>query len=267
MFIQASCLLEFSCEVPVPTVFMLRTKSGLGQFVLREDLQITPHVGMTEYTDAYGNLCQRLELPRGSAKIFSSVVADCADEIDTDIDAGWTPISELPDFALHFLLPSRYCESDKLTDEASEITKDCKPGYEQVEAIRHWVHTQFQYQYGTTNNGTSALDVFATKTGVCRDFAHVGIALCRALDIPARMVTGYLYGLEPMDLHAWFEAYVGGRWYCFDSTQTEPKGKRITMAYGRDAADVAFATHFGPVTLEKMVVNVEEQLNYSDSST
>lgn len=260
MLIQASCLLDFTCTTQVPTTFMLRARSGVGQFVIKEELHTSPFRTMTEFTDNYGNLCQRIVLPEGNFRIESSVLADCMPTIEVDHNAGWTAIEYLPDFMLHYLLPSRYCESDKMADLAGEITKDFKPGYPQVEAIRQWVHTNIRYQYGTTNSSTSAWDILSTKTGVCRDFAHLGISLCRALDIPARMVTGYLYGLKPMDLHAWFEVYLEGRWYCFDATQTEPKGNRINVAYGRDAADVAFASHFGPVVLNRMEVKVEEKV-------
>lgn len=262
MLIQASCSLRFTCDTPVPSIFMLRPKSGVGQFVVREDLRTSPYLIMTEFADNYGNLCQRIVLPVGTFQIESTVVADCADEVDVDYDAGWVAIEYLPDYILHFLLPSRYCESDKVIDLAMALTKDCKPGYEQVAAICQWINTHIRYQYGTTDSSTSAWDILSTKVGVCRDFAHLGISLCRAIDIPARMVTGYLYDLKPMDLHAWFEVYLGGRWYCFDATQTEPKGKRINMAYGRDAADVAFATHFGPVHLSEMVVNVMQANAY-----
>lgn len=256
MLIQASCSLEFTCEDAVPTLFMLRPKSGTGQFIVRDDLRIFPYMAMTEFSDTYGNLCQRLVLPAGQFHLHSTVVAECAEEIDVNYNATWTPITDLSDSILHFLLPSRYCESDKLGEMAKEVTRGFNPGYPQVEAIRRWIHTHIQYAYGTTDSTTSALDVLGAKKGVCRDFAHIGISLCRALDIPARMVTGYLYALDPMDLHAWFEAYIGGRWYCFDATQTEPKGRRIVVAYGRDAADVAFATHFGQATLNKMSVSV-----------
>lgn len=259
MLIQASCLLDFSCDIPVPTTFMLRAKSGVGQFIVKDELHTLPYCTMTEFADNYGNLCQRIVLPAGTSRLQSIVVADCASEIEVNYSAGWTAIEYLPDFILHYLLPSRYCESDKMTDLAMEIVNGCSTGYEQVEAIRQWIHTNIRYQYGTTNSSTSAWDILSTKVGVCRDFAHLGIALCRALDIPARMVTGYLYGLKPMDLHAWFEVYLSGRWYCFDATQTEPKGNRINVAYGRDAADVAFASHFGKVKLNEMVVKVEER--------
>ena len=156
-----------------------------------------------------------------------------------------------------FLLPSRYCQSDLLGSLANEIVAGIDPAYDQVEAIRNWLYTHLDYHYDTSNASTSAVDTAQSRVGVCRDFVHLGIALCRSLTIPARMVVGYLYQLEPMDLHAWFEAYVGDRWYTFDATQSEPRGNRVAIAYGRDAADVALATQFGPLTLTEMKVWVE----------
>ena len=121
-------------------------------------------------------------------------------------------------------------------------------GYAQVEAVRAWVHQNIKYQYGVSTATTDAIDTLNAQAGVCRDFSHIGISLCRALRIPARMVVGYLYQLDPMDLHAWFEAYIGGRWYTFDATQDQPRGGRIVVAYGRDAADVAFISNYGGLT-------------------
>lgn len=258
MLLEASCSFEMHAAEPVTSIFMLRPKSGAAQFVLQDAFETFPQVPMSEYVDLYGNLCQRLVVPAGNFRMESKVKAECAADIDVHPWVPYTPVDEMPDNILQFLLPSRYCESDKLGELAGAITRNALPGYPQVEAIRQWVNQHFSYQYGTTNSSTSAVDVINTKTGVCRDYAHAGIALCRNLDIPARMVVGYLCDLKPMDLHAWFEAYIGGRWYTFDATQHEPKGKRITIAYGRDAADVAFATHFGMVELKSMQVNVRE---------
>jgi transglutaminase-like putative cysteine protease len=127
-----------------------------------------------------------------------------------------------------------------LTKEAREIVHGVQPGYAQVEAIRAWIEKNIEYKRGSSDESTSGLDTFKQRAGVCRDFVHVGVTLCRALTIPARMVVGYLHRLQPpMDQHAWFEAFVGGRWYPFDATQKEPRGGRIVLAYGRDAADVA----------------------------
>jgi transglutaminase-like putative cysteine protease len=161
--------------------------------------------------------------------------------------APFTIVQNLPDSALQYLLPSRYCPSDKLESRAREIVGTASPGYGQVEAIRAWIQAGIEYRYGTSDASTDAVATLERGAGVCRDFAHVGIAMTRAMRIPARMVVGYLLGLEPMDLHAWFEAYVGDRWYTFDATQAAPRGGRVVLAYGRDAADVAFISNYGPL--------------------
>ena len=169
-----------------------------------------------------------------------------------------TPCDLLPDYALQFLLPSRYCPSDTMEQLAKDISHGKSPGYDQAEAIRAWIQANIEYRYGVSNASTSASDTIRDKAGVCRDFSHIGMSLCRALLIPARMAVGYLYQLDPMDLHAWFEAFLDGRWYTFDATQNEPKGGRITIAYGRDAADVALVTNFGALQTDSTRVWVDE---------
>jgi transglutaminase-like putative cysteine protease len=211
-----------------------------------------------EYTDSFGNLCQRLIAPPGSFKVRTSATVDAAEHIDVQPGAPFTLIEELPDDAYQFLLPSRYCQSDMLEEKALEVVGEATPGYDQVEAIRAWIHANIDYRSGSSDVSTSALETLERRAGVCRDFVHLGVALCRSLNMPARMVVGYLYRLQPMDLHAWFEAFVGGRWYSFDATQPEPRGGRIAIGYGRDAADVAMATHFGPATITDMRVWVEK---------
>jgi transglutaminase-like putative cysteine protease len=258
MYLQAGCEIAFEVAAPTPMVLMLRPRSGVGQWVAQELYALTPVVPVVEYVDGYGNLCQRVVAPAGAFKIHTTVSVDVAETIDVNPGAPFTPIQELPDSALQFLLPSRYCQSDTLGDLAHEIVSGAAPGYDQVEAIRRWIHTNIEYRYGASDASTSARETVEQKSGVCRDFAHLGMALCRSLSIPARMVVGYLYQLDPMDQHAWFEAYVGQRWYAFDATQEQPRGGRITLAYGRDAADVAFATQFGPVTLNEFRVWVDQ---------
>ncbi|RYF63257.1 MAG: transglutaminase family protein [Cytophagaceae bacterium] len=257
MQLNAGCELSFFAEAPTPLILMLRPRSGAGQWIMREEYQITPAVNITEFTDMYGNLCQRVVAPEGPFSIHFSATVQTADLIDTAPGAPYTPVEELPDDVLHYTLPSRYCQSDQLGDLAAQITENVESGYDQAEAIRKWINETITYQYGTSNASTSAVDTAASRVGVCRDFTHLGISLCRALNIPARMVVGYLYQLDPMDLHAWFEAYVDGRWFTFDATQEKPLGNRITVAYGRDAADVAFTTQFGQMTLNDMKVWVE----------
>jgi len=257
MQLNAGCELSFEAQELTPLILMLRPRSGAGQWIIREEYQITPIVNVTEFTDMYGNLCQRVVAPEGPFSIYFSATVQTADEIDVSPGAPYTPVEELPDDVLHYTLPSRYCQSDQLGDLAVEITKNSVPGYDQAEAIRRWIHENVVYQYGTSDASTSAVDTADKRIGVCRDFTHLGITLCRALNIPARMVVGYLYKLDPMDLHAWFEAYVDGRWFTFDATQNQPRGNRITVAYGRDAADVAFTTQFGAMTLNSMKVWVD----------
>lgn len=258
MRLNAGCQLLFETDAAVPAIFMLRPSNNLEQQILSEECSLDPHILVHEYRDGYGNLCKRLTVPPGNFQLTTQVQAEAADVIDVNFDAGFVSIENLPDSTLQFLLPSRYCQSDLLGDLAAEIVEDCLLGYPQVDAIQNWIHAHIKYEYGTSDSSTSALDTAKSRVGVCRDFTHFGIALCRSLNIPARMVAGYLYQLDPMDLHAWFEAFVGDRWYTFDATQKEARGNRIAIAYGRDAADVALVTHFGALTLTEMQVWVNE---------
>lgn len=266
MRLEAGCQISFEATASTPVILMLRPRSGYGQWIMREEYLLTPSVPVIEYTDGYGNLCQRLVVPPGAFQVRSVALVETADAIDVATGAPYIPVEHLPDSVLHFLLPSRYCPSDRMGELALEIVANRESGYNQVEAIRCWIQSQIQYAYGTSDASTWALDTVEKRVGVCRDFAHLGIALCRSLNIPARMVVGYLYELDPMDLHAWFEAYVGGngpeqgRWYTFDATQKQPRGNRIAIAYGRDAADVALATQFGPLQVLNMQVWVNASL-------
>ena len=243
---------------PAPLVAMLRPRSGQAQWIVDEKYEFEPFVKATEYVDCFGNLCQRLVAPVGGLHLLTEVTVEVADEIAVMPGAALCQIEELPDLALQFLLQSRYCPSDTLDSVAHEVAAGHSPGYDQVEAIRAWIREHIEYRYGVSNGSTTAADTLRDKAGVCRDFSHIGISLCRALRIPARMVVGYLYRLDPMDLHAWFEAFVGDRWYTFDATQEEPRGGRIAIAYGRDAADVALITEFGPLETKDMRVWVDQ---------
>jgi transglutaminase-like putative cysteine protease len=236
---------------------ILRPQSGAGQWIISESYDVRPLVAPVEYVDAFGNLVQRFVMPKGKLELNVECVVECPDMIATAPDAPYTPPEDLPDEVLAFLVPSRYCPSDQMVAQAREIAGNARPGYARAEAIRAWIEKNIEYKRGTSDESTSGLDTFNLRAGVCRDFAHVGIALCRSLLIPARMVVGYLHKLAPpMDQHAWFEAFVGGRWYTFDATQKEPRGGRIVIAYGRDAADVAITTPFGPIEVDGMQVQV-----------
>ena len=252
MRLYAGCDMTLEASEPCPVVAMLRPRSGAAQWLANESYQFDPPVRPTEYVDSHGNLCQRFEIQPGKMRIRCSAIVDTDDVIAVEPNAPATPVHELPDDALQFMLQSRYCPSDKLRDRAQSIVAGVAPGYAQVEAIRAWVNTHIAYQYGVSSETTDAIDTLEAKAGVCRDFSHIGISLCRALHIPARMVVGYLYQLDPMDLHAWFEAFVGGRWYTFDATQDQPRGGRIVVAYGRDAADVAFISNYGELRTESL---------------
>ncbi|HEY6080537.1 MAG TPA: transglutaminase family protein [Polyangiaceae bacterium] len=258
MRLKAGCEIKLSARVPTALVAMLRPRSGADQWVASEKYELEPFVEATDYVDGFGNLCQRMVAPVGPFKIRTEVEVETALTIALNPGGPPTPPELLPDETLQFLLPSRYCPSDRFKQLAAEVVAGALPGYDQVEAIRAWIRQNIEYRYGVSNESTSALETLQDHAGVCRDFAHVGVSLCRTLYIPARMVVGYLYRLDPMDLHAWFEAFIAGRWYTFDATQAEPRGGRITLAYGRDAADVALITELGDIQSEGNQVWVVE---------
>ncbi len=246
MWLRTGCDITFDVSVDSPFILMLRPRSGINQWVARESYTLNPSVLAVEFTDNYGNLCQRLVAPPGEFSIRTSADILTADGIDVAPGAPFEDVQNLPDAVLPYLLPSRYCESDRFIDIGREIVAGALPGYDQVAAIETWVRDNIRFNPLSVFFQQSAVEVNQQREGVCRDLAHLGIALCRGLCIPARMVVGYLHNLQPMDFHAWFEAYVGGRWYTFDATQSRPKDGRVTVAYGRDAADVAIFNQFGP---------------------
>ena len=248
--------ITFYCPVECPTVAMLRPRSGSAQWVVAQAYDMEPWVAGTEYVDVYGNLCQRFTSPAGFSTITVETEVEVDELADSDPAAPCTPVAELPDDALIYLLPSRYCPADLMSSLAEKIVAGCAPGYPQVAAICNWVRKHIEYRYGVSDHSTDALQTIKDKAGVCRDFSHVAASLCRALQIPARFVTGYLYELDPMDMHAWFEAFVGGRWYTFDATQKTLRAGRVVVAYGRDAADVAFLSNYAPMEISVMDVEV-----------
>jgi len=246
MRLHTSCHLEFDIQVPTPFILMLRPRSGAGQWIAREAYELTPPVTAHEFADQFGNLCQRLVAPPGHFVVDTSAEVVTADVMDVAAGAPFVEIQDLPVDTLKFLLPSRYCEVDGFGQMAWEIADGQFAGYNQVAALSNWVKAHVQYIPGSSDVPVSAVEINRRRTGVCRDLAHLAIALCRALSIPARLVVGYLHGLAPMDLHAWFEAYVAGRWYTFDPTQEALGGGYVPLGFGRDAADVAVYTQFGP---------------------
>ncbi|OIO74186.1 MAG: cysteine protease [Zetaproteobacteria bacterium CG1_02_53_45] len=246
MWLRTSCVLTFDIVVPTPFILMLRPRSGAQQWVAREEYRLVPSVPVFEFTDIYGNLCQRLIAQPGPFSICTSADVRTAEYLDQAPGAPFVDIQNLPDAVLTYLLPSRYCESDRFGQMANAITEGQSMGYDQVAAIEAWLRNSIRYEPGSSDVPVSAVEVNGRQSGVCRDLSHLGIALCRSLSIPARLVVGFLYGLEPMDMHAWFEAYVGGRWYTFDATQARLRGGYVAIGYGRDAADIAVYNQFGP---------------------
>jgi transglutaminase-like putative cysteine protease len=258
LWLGTRCEIRFELERPTPFLLMLRPRSGLHQWIAQETYRLEPTPAVTEFTDPFGNLVQRLTAPRGTFRIESAAEVRTDQELRTSPGARFVPVQALPHEVLTFLLPSRYCESERFIDMAWSIVDGARPGYDQVERISAWIRANVRFNPDSPHFQQSAVDINGNREGVCRELAHLGIALCRALCIPARMVVGYLHRLEPMDLHAWFEAFVGDGWHTFDPTQAERRGGRVTVAVGRDAADVALYTQFGPaVSPTRMRVSVE----------
>lgn len=258
MWLRTKCDITFDVSVATPFILMLRPRSSLLQWIARESYTLNPSVPVVEFTDNYGNLCQRLIAPPGEFSIRTSADILTSDGIDVCPGAPFDEVQNLPDEVLTYLLPTRYCESDRFIDLGQQIVAGVAPGYDQVDALVTWIRNNIHFNPDSIHFQLSAVEVNQQREGVCRELAHLGIALCRGLCIPARMVVGYLHGLKPMDFHAWFEAYVGGRWYTFDPTQANPIGGRVTVAYGRDAADVAIFNQYGPALYPReMVVRVE----------
>jgi transglutaminase-like putative cysteine protease len=256
MRLRARNQIAIQCEEACPVVAMLRPRSGAHQWVVAERYDLQPWVPATEYVDCFGNLCQRFTLPKGGSVLTVEHEAEVEDQVDVDRRAAQVPPAQLPDDTLLYLLQSRYCPSDMMAQRALEIVQGCPPGYPQAERVANWIRDHIEYRYGVSESSTSALDTLKQRAGVCRDFAHVGVALCRSLMMPARVVVGYLHELEPMDMHAWYEVYLGDRWFPFDATQAGARGGRVVVAHGRDAADVAFLSNYGPLEITRMEVSV-----------
>lgn len=259
MWLRASCELTFDIQFPTPFILMLRPRSNANQWVFREEYLISPSVPVHEFTDQYKNLCQRLIAPPGPFRIRTTADVSTGEIHDEPFGAPFNEIQDLPHSALKYLLPSRYCESDRFNEMAIDITSGEQPGYNQVAKIEQWLRQNISYIPGSSNYPLSAIEVNQRQSGVCRDLAHLGIALCRSISIPARMVVGYLHNLKPMDMHAWFEAFVGGRWCAFDAVRNTASSGYISVGYGRDAADVAVYNQFGPAVyplLQKVSVEL-----------
>jgi transglutaminase-like putative cysteine protease len=265
--IHVGCQFDYDAEHDVPAIVLVRPTGFDGVRLISETWMTTPPVPYHDYVDLYGNVCRRLTLPAGLATIYydARVEAPYAAE-DTDPSAGQTPVEELPDDALVFTLPSRFCLSDELYDRALEMFGGTDPGWNRVQAIVQFVHDHVKFGYEFAAPTRSSSDVLAEATGVCRDFTHLGIALCRAMSIPARYVFGYIPDIDvppssgPMDFCAWFEAYLDGRWWTFDPRNNQLRRGRVIIARGRDAADVPMVTTYGNAAFKGMTCWAEQLL-------
>lgn len=255
---------QFPQATPVILVVNVH-ESRVGDLVVADELVVEPAVPVVGYTDGFGNRCHRLLAPAGRLRLRADGVIEDSGEPDQHVrEAEQHTVEELPEENLVFLLASRYCETDLLCDTAWQLFGNMAPGYARVQAICDFVHWQIRFDYQNARSTRTAAQAYQERTGVCRDFAHLAIAFCRAMNIPARYCTGYLsdVGTPPPwgvgDFAAWMEVWIGGRWHLFDPRNNTARVGRILMARGRDAADVAIATTFGPNTLESFTVWADE---------
>jgi transglutaminase-like putative cysteine protease len=266
MLIRLGYDIQFEIPYTVPIVALLNVYPSREPDLLEPDeLHIHPEIPIDAYLDSFGNRCSRFVAPAGTLRLYSSTLIKDSGEPDRqDFFAREVPVGELPTETLQFLLASRYCEVDLLSSVASELFGDVPRGYGRVQAICDWVQQKVTFGYNYARSTKTALDVYTERVGVCRDFQHLAISFCRALNIPARYVTGYLGDIGvpvapyPMDFSAWFEVFLENRWWTFDARHNRPRIGRILMATGRDAADVAITTSFGSTRLTQFTVVTDE---------
>jgi transglutaminase-like putative cysteine protease len=269
MLIRVGFELAYDFAQKTPVVLMLNVHPSRASDLVKPDqLRVTPALPVTRYLDAFGNICSRLVAPPGHVEISAdAVVADCGRPDAVEPAARQHEVGELPHDALVFLLGSRYCETERLMNVAWTNFGGMPTGWLRVQAICDFVNSHLRFGYPHARATRTAMDAFVERRGVCRDFAHLAVTLCRCMNIPARYCTGYLGDIgvvpdpDPMDFSAWFEVYLGDRWYSFDARHNVPRIGRIVMARGRDAADVAFSTTFGPNTLKRFTVVTDEIAN------
>jgi len=266
MLIRLGYDIQFRTPSRVPVVALLNVHPSREKDLVEPDrLRIEPAVDIEEYTDSFGNRCCRFVAPAGPVRLWNSTLINDSGEMDAqDPSAREMPVEELPAEVLQYLLSSRYCEVDLLSNTAAELFGALPMGWQRVQAVCSWVNQKVTFGYNFARPTKTALDVYTERVGVCRDFQHLAITFCRALNIPARYTTGYLsdIGVPPpysaMDFSAWFEAYLGGRWWTFDARHNHARIGRILMATGRDAADVAITTSFGSTPLISFAVTTDE---------
>jgi len=258
--------LVYDFPQPTPIILVVNVhESRASDLVVSDRPTSEPPLSITSYRDGFGNQCHRVLAPPGRLRLTADSIVNDSGQPDTHVqDAGQDTVQDLPEDTLVFLLGSRYCETDLLSETAWQLFSSTTPGYWRVQAICDFVHHHIYFNYQNARANRTATGAFNERTGVCRDYAHLAIAFCRCMNIPARYCTGYLsdVGTPPPhavgDFAAWFEAWIGGRWQMFDPRNNVPRIGRILMARGRDASDVAIATTFGPNTLERFSVWTDE---------
>ncbi len=265
MDIKIGFEMRFGVPVPTPMLLLLYALPNRYQFVQNEYLQMVPAGPLEFFIDPFGNRCTRIVAPAGELTLTCDAVVRVDGLPDVvNFNAMQHPLAELPVQTLPFLYPSRYCEVDRLGDFAWKQFGSGPTGYLRVRAVCDFVHNHIQFGYAYARPTKTAFDGFTERQGVCRDFAHLAITLCRCLGIPARYATGYLGDIgvpsdpAPMDFSAWFEVFLSGQWYTMDARHNMPRIGRIVMAYGRDAADAALTTSFGGTELRKFQVWTDE---------
>ena len=274
MRVRVGCDLRFETEFPVPLLMLVRARGDADHRRLYESRWAEPSLSIREYDDVFGNPCWRITLPPGSPSVRYDAIVEVSGEPDLVVpDAALVPVDELPDDVLQFTLPSRYVPSDLLLDDAWRLFGETPQTWARVQAFCDWIYANIEYRAGSSGPSTTALDIYQQRAGVCRDFALMGVALCRALNIPARYTFGYLPDIAveppdvPMDFHAWFEAYLGGAWYTFDARHNIPRIGRVKVGHGRDVADVALTTAYGSARLTSMIVWADEIAETDDLSS
>ena len=258
MLIRAGYELIFNVLKPSPMLLLLALHPDREPTVRRPGgMQTEPWVPFEEFSDGFGNRCRRLLAPAGRFRLWDDVIVEDSGLPDRVVpDARQWPVLDLPADVLVYLLGSRYCEVDRLSEVAWSLFGGAPEGWGRVQAVCDWVHSHVQFGYQFARPTKTAYDVYQERAGVCRDFTHLALTFCRCLGIPARYATGYLgdigipYNPAPMDFSGWFEVFLGGRWYTFDARHNVPRIGRIVMARGRDAVDAALVTSFGTHTLE-----------------
>lgn len=272
MLIRYGYRIELVCAQDLPLITLLDVHpSRRHDLTSPDEMRVTGlmdpgrRIAVSQHLDGFGNICRRIVAPAGGVRLESEgVIHDSGEPDRQSPDAAEVPPSRLPDDVLPFLLGSRYCETDKLSGQAWSLFGGTTPGWSRVQAIVDFVHNHLTFGYHFARSTRTAAEAFEERVGVCRDFAHLAVALCRCMNIPARYCNGYLGDIgvprdpAPMDFNAWFEVYLGGRWHTFDARHNEARIGRVVICRGRDATDAAMISSFGSHTLQHFEVITEE---------